>query len=61
MENKELIQYLYYYKNTVCQTIDIDDIANIVDYYNEYCNIDFNKWLEDNELIEDFNEYIKGI
>ena len=59
MDFKEMmIQYLFYYNHTVCSVIDIEeDILNLYEYMAEFENLDFNSWLKDNDLEEEYNTY----
>ncbi len=63
MDFKEMmIQYLFYYNHTVCGNIDIEeDINNLCEYLPEYENsdFDFENWIKDNCLEEEYKEYRK--
>ena len=58
----KLIEYLFYYNHTVSSMIDIEeDINNLCEYLHEYENsdFDFENWIKDNELEEEYKEYRK--
>lgn len=62
MDFKIMAQYLFFYNHTVSSTIDIEeDILNLYEYMLEFENLDFEYWLKDNFLEEEYEEFIKCI
>ena len=63
MDFKEMmIQYLFYYNHTVSSMVDIEeDISNLCEYLSEYENPDFESWIKDNNLEEEYKIYRKYI
>ena len=62
MDFKRIAQYLFYYNHTVSSVIDIEeDILNLYEYMLEFENLDFEYWLKDNFLEEEYEEFIKCI
>ena len=58
MDFKRIAQYLFYYNHTVCSVIDIEeDILNLYEYMTAFETLDFNSWLKDNDLEEEYNTY----
>ena len=61
MDFKEMmIQYLFYFNHTVSPSIDIeDDITNLCEYIHEYEKLDFENWIKEADLEEEYKEYRK--
>ena len=62
--NEMMIQYLFYYSHTVSSMVDIEeDISNLCEYLPEYENpdFDFESWIKDNNLEEEYKIYRKYI
>ena len=58
---EKMTQYLFYFMQTVQNEIDINKEMDILSsYIDEFERLNFEHWVKDNELEEEYENYKKG-